>query len=126
MDRALLTMFATEAQKLGVRGITIVVASGDDGANSFRARSNKTACGLSPSFPASCPFVTSVGATQGPANYQSESAETSDKGGIITSGGGFSDFWPAEAWQKAAVATYLSTVSPAPTGPFNKTNRGYV
>lgn len=64
MDKALLQAFSIEAQKLGARGVTIVVASGDDGANSFRARQNKSACGLSPSFPASCPFVTAVGATQ--------------------------------------------------------------
>ena len=31
-------------QKLGLRGVTIVVASGDDGANSFKARENAIAC----------------------------------------------------------------------------------
>jgi hypothetical protein len=31
-------------QKLGLRGVTIVVASGDDGANSFKARENASAC----------------------------------------------------------------------------------
>ena len=89
MDRDLLNMFSIEAQKLGSRGVSIVIASGDDGANSFLARGNKTACGLSPSFPASCPYVLAVGATQGPAEYQKEYAETSDKGGVITSGGKF-------------------------------------
>ena len=125
MDRDLLEMFSIEAQKLGARGVSIVIASGDDGANSFLARNNKTACGLSPSFPASCPYVLSVGATQGPAEYQAEYAETSDKGGVITSGGGFSDYYPAPVFQQKAVTKYLMSVKPAPTGPFNSSMRGY-
>lgn len=125
MDRDLLEMFSVEAQKLGARGVSIVIASGDDGANSFLARNNKTACGLSPSFPASCPYVLSVGATQGPAEYQAEYAETSDKGGIITSGGGFSDYYAAPKFQHHAIQNYLTTVSPTPNGTFNSTMRGY-
>jgi hypothetical protein len=30
--------FDTEAQKLGVRGVTIIVASGDDGVGGYEAR----------------------------------------------------------------------------------------
>ena len=63
--------------------------------------------------------------TQGPANYQSETAETSDKGGVITSGGGFSDFYAAPSFSSGAVQRYLSTVSPKPYGPFNKSMRAY-
>ena len=125
MDRDLLEMFSIEAQKLGTRGVSIVIASGDDGANSFLARSNKTACGLNPSFPASCPYVLSVGATQGPAEYQAEYAETSDKGGVITSGGGFSDYYAAPTFMHEAIETYMATVSPVPNGTFNTSNRGY-
>jgi len=125
MDRDLLEMFSTEAQKLGVRGVSIVIASGDDGANSFLARSNKTACGLSPSFPATCPYVLAVGATQGPAEYQAEFAETSEKGGVITSGGGFSDFYKAPSFMTPVIENYLTTVSPVPNGTFNKSMRAY-
>ena len=59
-----LNAFQTQSVKLGVMGVTILVASGDDGANSRTVRTGGTSmCGYSPSFPASCPFVTAVGAT---------------------------------------------------------------
>ena len=55
--------FSSEAIKLGVMGITIFVASGDDGANSGYARYDTTKCGYRPIFPATNPYVVSVGAT---------------------------------------------------------------
>ena len=56
--------FNTAAIKLGVLGITILVASGDDGAISSDARTEgQTGCYYSPDFPSSSPYVTSVGAT---------------------------------------------------------------
>jgi tripeptidyl-peptidase I len=56
--------FQTSAISLGLRGVTIVVSSGDDGVHSYDARGNTAKCGYMPGFPASCPYVTSVGATQ--------------------------------------------------------------
>ena len=53
--------FNVQAIKLGAMGITIVVASGDSGAVS-RFYDVET-CVYAPSFPASSPYVTSVGAT---------------------------------------------------------------
>ena len=55
---------STPNQTLGTRGVTIVVASGDDGVANYPARGNASACGFFPSYPASSPFVVSVGATQ--------------------------------------------------------------
>jgi tripeptidyl-peptidase-1 len=55
--------FNTMAMKLAVRGISITVSSGDDGALSTSARKNPLACGYHPSFPASSPYVTALGAT---------------------------------------------------------------
>ena len=60
------TRFNIEACKLGVRGITLIIASGDDGVANFIARNDPSKCGISPSFPATSPYVTTVGATQGP------------------------------------------------------------
>ena len=65
------------------------------------------------------------GATRGPAEYQPETAETSDKSGVITSGGGFSDFYAQPSWMSEAIASYMETVDPKPTGPFNSFVRGY-
>ena len=53
--------FNTEAMKLGTRGTSIIIASGDGGASGRGAYS----CGYHSSFPASSPYVTAVGATQG-------------------------------------------------------------
>ena len=52
--------FNTQAIKLGVMGVTIVVASGDNGAVSARGLDR---CYYAPTFPASSPYVTAVGAT---------------------------------------------------------------
>ena len=56
--------FNTEALKMGVRGTTIVVASGDDGAVSYESRGgNLDKCDYFPIYPGSSPYVLSVGAT---------------------------------------------------------------
>lgn len=56
--------FTGWAIKMGVRGITIFVASGDDGANDPAVRNNNTRnCGYAPTWPAVNPYVTAVGAT---------------------------------------------------------------
>ena len=61
---AVLNAFTVQAVKLGLMGVTIFAASGDDGANSRSVRVNGiTSCGYISIFPASNPFVTSVGAT---------------------------------------------------------------
>ena len=56
--------FNIEAMKLSLMGTTLLAAAGDDGANSWKVRGNKNFCGYSPQFPASSPYVLSVGATQ--------------------------------------------------------------
>jgi tripeptidyl-peptidase I len=55
--------FDIQAMKLGVMGVTIVVASGDDGANSYTARTGLAGCGYQPEWPCSSPYVVSVGGT---------------------------------------------------------------
>jgi tripeptidyl-peptidase-1 len=118
--------FNTEACKLGLRGLTIFVASGDDGVANFEARSNPSACGFTPSFPATSPYITAVGATQGPESGAPEVACSSATGGLITTGGGFSDYFSQPSWQSAAVKHYLSTApNLPPSGQFNAQGRGY-
>ena len=56
--------FSVWAIKMGVRGITVLVASGDDGANDPAARwGNTLKCGYDATWPGTNPYVTSVGAT---------------------------------------------------------------
>ena len=94
--------FELEATKLAARGVTLVAASGDDGVGGYTARNTGTAgCGFNPAYPASSPYVLTVGATNGPemAPATKEVACTFDSGCLITSGGGFSDFYPRPAYQ---------------------------
>ncbi len=51
---------------MGLRGLTVVFSSGDDGiGNSIIRDDVQTACSQAwPSWPASSPYVTAVGATQ--------------------------------------------------------------
>ena len=53
---SLMDAFNIEAIKLGIMGVTLIIPAGDDGANSL-------SCGHKPLFPASSPYVTTVGAT---------------------------------------------------------------
>ena len=54
-----MTSMVNEAVILSSKGVTLVAASGDDGANDGAT----VKCGYTPSFPASCPYFTAVGAT---------------------------------------------------------------
>jgi tripeptidyl-peptidase-1 len=133
-----LNAFNTQAMKLGVRGVTIVAASGDDGANSRSVRAGMGgSCGYAPGFPASSPYVTSVGATQGVELTSAgvfngaEVTCSSNTQGTITSGGGFSNVHTRSAdasFQNTVVSNYLTTVagtSQAPSSGFNTQGRGY-
>jgi tripeptidyl-peptidase I len=56
-------VMTTFAQKLGLMGVTLVSASGDDGVHSPDARNELTLCAYKPSFPGTNPYITTVGAT---------------------------------------------------------------
>lgn len=58
------TMFQNNAIKLGVLGTTLVASAGDDGVSASGARVDRSKCAYVPIFPASSPYVTSVGATK--------------------------------------------------------------
>lgn len=105
----------TEFQKAGVRGLSMLFASGDDGANCI---DNKK---FRPSFPASSPFVTTVGGTAF-VNPFTDSAEYAY--GI--SGGGFSNVFAQQPYQTADVENYLKTGPHMPASTFfNKSGRAY-
>src|SRR3989440_248252 len=90
------------------QGMTFLSSSGDNGATDY---SNLPATKLSPtattSFPADEPWVTSVGGTSMIRNGTTiqEKVWNNDAG---SSGGGFSDFFTAPAYQKALPASVQS------------------
>uniref|UniRef100_A0A7S4LNF2 subtilisin n=1 Tax=Oxyrrhis marina TaxID=2969 RepID=A0A7S4LNF2_OXYMA len=94
----------TEFMKAGARGISLLYASGDSGAN---CKSGK----FTPNMPASSPYVTAVGGTQPASGYPAPGSESA----IGLSSGGFSNYWPMPDWQKTAVEGYLKQSGiPAP------------
>jgi tripeptidyl-peptidase I len=139
---------------MGLRGLTVLFSSGDDGIGGSILRTDPDfACSQAwPSWPASSAYVTAVGGSQLTDKYLpvchakydyypelplvnqpnvqcSGTAETvcsSLLGGVITSGGGFSNVSPRQPWQEDAVSKYLAI--PGATPPleyFNSFGRGY-
>jgi tripeptidyl-peptidase-1 len=91
------TRLNTEFQKAGARGISLLYASGDEGAN---CKSGK----FVPEGPGSSPYVTSVGGTEPSGSWPAPGGETA----VGLSSGGFSNYWDMPDWQKDAVAKYLT------------------
>lgn len=102
---------------LGAKGVTVIVASGDDGVGAGDCRTNGplTQILFQPMFPASCPFVTTVGATRGVAPEVAASF----------SGGGFSRYFNQPPFQSSAVSSYLSKQGSQSAGLFNRAGRAY-
>ncbi|KZP30472.1 subtilisin-like protein [Athelia psychrophila] len=103
---------------LGARGVSILFSSGDFGVGAGTCKTNngkndKTQ--FQPVFPASCPYVTAVGATTG----------LSPEVAANFSGGGFSNYFPAPSYQKTATASFVKSLGTKYSGLYNKTSRGY-
>jgi len=119
--------FNTEAMKLGLIGVSILVSSGDDGVANFGARSSPSSCGYNPSFPATSPYVTAIGATQGPESGSTEISCGHETGGLITTGGGFSTKFTAPSYQASTISGYFAGLATAqtPASGYAATGRGY-
>jgi len=114
----------TEFMKLGLRGASILVASGDQGVWGRSGVLNGDA--FHADFPASSPYVTSVGGTDlKVANVIGEEQAWSD------GGGGFSSRTDSTrpSWQNAAVSSYLSKLEGAlgtpPAETYSRGKRAY-
>ncbi|KAJ6519079.1 family S53 protease [Mycena sanguinolenta] len=97
---------------LGARGTSIFFSSGDGGVAGNGAVQCDT---FQPSFPSSCPYVTSVGSTGGAAPEIASNF----------SSGGFSNVFPIPSYQADAVAGYLKALGSTNKGLFNSSGRGF-
>jgi len=95
--------------KAGARGISLLYASGDEGANCKGGK-------FVPEGPGSSPYVTAVGGTTPASGFPAPGSETA----ASLSSGGFSSYWAQPSYQKAAVARYLASSAALPP-----TSRGY-
>ena len=96
---------------LGLRGITIIESSGDTGVGAAcRANDGSNKTQFTPQFPASCPYVTSVGGT----------VDLHPEVGWNTSSGGFSNYFKRAWYQEQAVGRYLDSGISAETQKYYK------
>ncbi|KAF2633063.1 subtilisin-like protein [Macroventuria anomochaeta] len=131
-----------EWMKLALQGVSVIFASGDSGvANRYNSGYNNSCLNsefgyveengtrFSPSFPANCPYITSVGATTllNSSIYGGEKAVASPNGPLsYYSGGGFSSVFPRPSWQSKAVSKYLDKYAPKyGESVFNSSGRAY-
>lgn len=114
--------------QLGARGVSVVFGAGDSGVGKpGYCHSNKgtDAYEFLTSFPASCPYGTSVGATRN--TEPEEVVAYNDRNGFV-SGGGFSKYFPRPAYQDAhgVVDSYLARLGKDKyKGLFNRGGRAY-
>ncbi|VDC03294.1 unnamed protein product [Peniophora sp. CBMAI 1063] len=102
--------------QLGSRGTSVMFSSGDEGVGSDCVTNDGTNTRkFIPEFPTSCPYVTSVGATNG---INPEKA-------VSFSGGGFSNYFATPSYQSSVVASYVSSLGTTYSGLYNKTGRAY-
>ncbi|KAL2818691.1 peptidase S8/S53 domain-containing protein [Aspergillus granulosus] len=110
--RAVCNLYA----QLGSRGVSVLFASGDSGVGSSCVTNDgKNTTHFPPQFPASCPWVTSVGGTNG----------TAPEAGVFFSSGGFSDLWARPSWQDSAVSSYLAKLGNVQSEYFNHSGRAF-
>lgn len=101
--------------QLGARGVSVLFSSGDSGVGSAcQTNDGKNTTRFLPTFPAGCPFVTSVGGTH--YVYPEEA--------VAFSSGGFSDRFPRPSYQEAAVSAYLNILGDQWEGLYNPNGRG--
>ncbi|CAK1359777.1 unnamed protein product [Cercospora beticola] len=113
-----------ELAQLGARGVTLLFSSGDNGVGkdgTCVSNDGKNTTKFLPSFPASCPYVTTVGGTR---DVNPEQIAFDTRNGYVA-GGGFSEYFPRPSYQNQAVTGYLKTLGAANKGLYNPKGRAY-
>ncbi|KAH6658201.1 tripeptidyl-peptidase sed4 [Truncatella angustata] len=107
--------------QLAARGVSVLAASGDNGASGIEgdcivnAGPNKGQSRFLAGFPASCPYVTSVGATGQYIPWEPTS----------WSSGGFSEYFETPEWQLTDTANYITGLNGTHDGWYNTSGRGF-
>jgi tripeptidyl-peptidase-1 len=108
--------------KLGLQGVTVLFSSGNYGVAGNGGQCLDPVTGtftppnanygaFNPSFPGTCPYVTSVGATQvAPSRTVRDPEKAAES--VIYSGGGFSNVFSLPKYQEEAVKSYFANHKP--------------
>jgi len=131
-----------EYLKLGLMGVSVLYSSGDYGVAGNGGQciaadgtyNNGHSGRFNPAFPSTCPWVTSVGATQVKPHISLPNAIASGTEPekacetVIFSGGGFSNVFPLPGYQSKAVKSFFTNYPPPYTSAqYNNSQvtRGY-
>lgn len=101
VSREYMDASSVQFMKVGLMGITLLFAAGDRGVWGFQGIGKGIR--FHSEFPASSPYVTSVGAS----NFQTKSLIGTESAWTC-SGGGFSEVYDLPSWQAPVVESYLS------------------
>lgn len=104
--------FSYELQKMGIAGVSVLLASGDNGVGCDSKGTTQEF-----DYPSS-PYITMVGATY------IDSATKKEVGATLSSGGFSKDFMQA-SWQASAVNAYFASGVTLPTEAYYKPGRAY-
>ena len=118
-----------EFAQLGARGVTVLFGAGNFGVGKTGtciSNDGKNRTTFLPAFPASCPYVTAVGATK---NFDPEVAAFDATPPIpnpknFSTAGGFSNYFPRPAYQEDVVAPYVKSLGKLYKGLYNPNGRG--
>ncbi|KAH9166016.1 subtilisin-like protein [Lactarius sanguifluus] len=113
-SEAYATYICAQFGLLGVLGVSVLIATGDDGVGLGDCMADDGSVQFSPTFPATCPYVTAVGGTTG---HGPEIAAS-------ISGGGFSNIFRRPNYQEQAVTEFLRHLGNQYEGKYNATSRG--
>lgn len=108
---------------LTAQGISLIFSSGDHGVgenHTCTTNDGQNRTSFLPVFPASCPYVTAVGATK---NCPEVVAYDPRNG--FASGSGFSNYFPRPEWQDTVVESYVKGLGTDFDGLYNKSGRAY-
>ncbi|KAH9010095.1 subtilisin-like protein [Lactarius deliciosus] len=100
--------------QLGVRGVSVLQSSGNDGIGLGTCLRDDGTVRFMPTFPGTCPYITVVGGT---TDYVPEVAAE-------FSGGGFSDYFKRPSYQEEAVSTFLQDLGNRYQGLYDASGRG--
>lgn len=115
-----LDRICNEFMKAGSRGISVFFSSGDFGVGGNGEQNCNS--GFYALFPASCPYITSVGATQ--FYNGAEYAAHFERNG--STGGGFSYYFGAPDYQSQDTKSYVNNnLDSSYSGYYNPNGRGY-
>ena len=113
-----------ELAKLGARGASVIVGSGDKGVAGDGTDQSCTT--FLPTFPASSPYVTAVGGSTFPKDKATPVPYTTkDEIAWPGTGGGFSNMFGTPSWQAKAVHEYQKLAKLPPAALWNASSRGY-